>query len=70
MLMGWEAVPAEAVSTFSQSKEKKMIKAKDCQNLFNVITKNANEIGMKVNKEKTQLNNTETPQQGDHFMWR
>ena len=39
-----------------------MIKAKGCQNLFDVVTKNANEIGMKVNKEKTQLNNTETPQ--------
>ena len=45
-----------AVSTFSQHKEKKMrIRASECERLFKVIFKNVTELGMRVNWKKTQL---------------
>ena len=44
-----------AVSTFSQSKEKKSLWSRRCQDRFEIITANAGSRGMEVNGDKTQL---------------
>ena len=44
-----------AVSTFSQKAEQKLVHARKCEEVFEIITKNACSIGMKINAEKTQL---------------
>ena len=45
----------KAMSLFSQNKEKQLVHAKECENQFNVITANAQRIGMRVNPMKTKL---------------
>ena len=44
-----------AVSTFSQSKEKKRILATACQDFFDRIRTNSGRLGMKINESKTRL---------------
>ena len=45
----------DCVSVFSQSKEQRIIHAKECERTFVNIEKNARTMGMKVNPNKTQL---------------
>ena len=44
-----------AISTFSHTKEKKLIRATECERAFAAVFDNATKIGMKVNPSKTQL---------------
>ena len=44
-----------AISTYSQEKERKRIKATSCEEIFSSITRVSENIGMKVNQSKTQL---------------
>ena len=44
-----------AVSHFTTGKELRTVHAKKCEEVFSVITDNANRIGMKINATKTQL---------------
>ena len=46
---------ANAVVTISQSKIQKNVRAYECERLFQIISGNSTSIGMKVNKNKTQL---------------
>lgn len=46
---------SSGISTYSQNKELKKIRARECETLFKTISKNATEMGMKVNENKTQL---------------
>ena len=41
--------------TFSQNKTKIAVRAKRSENFYNVVTTNANQIGMRVNLKKTQM---------------
>ena len=44
-----------AVSLFSQAKELKTMRARQCEKKFNIISENAKRIGMQINAIKTQL---------------
>lgn len=44
-----------AISTFSQRKEEKKIRATGCENYFKIIKMNSDRLGMKVNEIKTKL---------------
>ena len=44
-----------AISVFSTSKERKMLHADECEDVFDTVRENAARIGMRVNTKKTQL---------------
>ena len=44
-----------AISIFSTSKERKIIHADECEDVFDTVRENAARIGMRVNTNKTQL---------------